>query len=118
MVRMRLAATSLFLFYRVCQGRKYLDIDVSLTRFSMRLNHGWRQCRTVEAGRKDLQITNECPQVAVVCLGKSVNGRFFKFNALFTQDPPSNSAQGFIIGTNEVDFQQVFGEPVSCGPPR
>ena len=74
------------------KARKYLNIDVSLTRFSMRLNHGRRQCRTVEACRKDLQISNKRPQVAVVCFCKRVNGRFLKFNALFTQDPTSNSA--------------------------
>ena len=52
------------------------------------------------------------PQVAVVSLSKRIDGRIFKPNTFLSQHSSCDATKRLVVGPDEVDFEQVFGEAV------
>ena len=99
------------------QSWKYLNGDVPLTGLCVGHHHVGREGLSVESRRHDLQISDQRPQVAVVGSSKRIDGRIFKPNTFLSQHSSCDATKRLVVGPDEVDFEQVFGEAVPRAAP-
>ena len=100
------------------EPRKNLYIDIPLAGFRMSVHHRWCERFSVQTRGENLQISDECSQVAMIGSGEGIDSRLLKFNPFLPKDPSRNSTQSLIVGTNKIDLQEVLREAVSRVSPR
>ena len=101
----------------VFKSGKNLNRDVPLTGLDVVEDDRFGQRSPVQIGGHDLQVSNQRSEVTVIGLSEGIHRSVLKFYAFFTQNASSDSSQGFVVGSDEVDLEQEFGKTVSGRAP-